>query len=216
MTNFQYQCCFCRLWPGVAASTCSEAIDGTSTTCSPLLNTELREVTTSQYSLSVPADYLGFDGIEATATGTLGVAVSTPPLLRYGSADGKENLSVVVRDAASIKPTFFQITDITQYGGLADVAKLVLPKNSRFLSAESITLPQPPYDTGTIRGVIELPDIHLYRYEFQTVEDQHYALSIAASRGQVYFVGASAPVDRWNDEKETLLNSVQSFRLKRY
>jgi len=57
------------------------------------------------------------------------------------------------------------VSDISKYGDLAEVGKLILPKGISNVVSSSRTLQQDPVDTGTIRGVVSISDINIYKSE---------------------------------------------------
>ena len=57
-----------------------------------------------------------------------------------------------------------QITDISQFGTLAEVAGLVLPRDVVMLSSVTTQLTLPPKDTGTVRGIVERAPQTIYRW----------------------------------------------------
>lgn len=56
-----------------------------------------------------------------------------------------------------------QLADISDWGSLADVSRLILPTGVRVRSAEVETIQRPPRDTRTIRGVVETPPLNIYK-----------------------------------------------------
>lgn len=88
---------------------------------------------------------------------TLDGEVQRPIRARFISPDGRSVITVLARDASSIKPTFLQLNDISQYGDLQEVANLLLPRGSRVVAAESKTVQRAPRDTGTVVGTVTPP-----------------------------------------------------------
>ena len=51
------------------------------------------------------------------------------------------------------------------------------------------------------------------RYEFVTGNGQHAVMAAAASKGQVYVAGGTAPSSGWQEAAPALRQAVQSFKL---
>ncbi len=51
--------------------------------------------------------------------------------------------------------------------------------------AETISYPQPPRDTGSILGVVEVPPLTVFRYEFVSLEGEHFQMAVGAQKGKV-------------------------------
>lgn len=56
-----------------------------------------------------------------------------------------------------------QLSDITDWGGGGDVARLLLPAGVRVQSFSSTQIARPPRDTRTVKGVVELPPLTVYK-----------------------------------------------------
>lgn len=56
-----------------------------------------------------------------------------------------------------------QITDISQFGTLDEVAGLVLPRDVVMLASQAVQVALPPKDTGTVLGIIERAPQTIYR-----------------------------------------------------
>ncbi len=106
-----------------------------------------------------------------------------------------------------------QLNDISQYGDLQEVANLLLPRGSRVVGAERKTVQRPPRDTGTIRGVVTPPPDTVYRYEVLLNNGLHVSVAVAAVKGKVYLMGASAPNDQWREAGPLLVAAADSFQL---
>lgn len=57
-----------------------------------------------------------------------------------------------------------QLQDISAWGTGAEVAQLLLPGGTRLSSFEKVSIPRPPKDTRTVRGVVEQEPLSIYRY----------------------------------------------------
>ena len=59
-----------------------------------------------------------------------------------------------------------QLADISQYGNVLDVAKLLTPPGAKIMFLNKIVVEQPERDTGTIRGKVKAAPQTIYRYEY--------------------------------------------------
>ncbi|GMH33209.1 hypothetical protein BSKO_01043 [Bryopsis sp. KO-2023] len=187
---------------GVETSFCDL---GASYVCVDSEASDLVRIETVAYALQVPTTYQKL----ADNGGT-----DSELILRFKSPSGKQSASLVRREAASVKPTFLQLSDISQYGSLEQVASIVVPRSGREVSGEMETFPQMPFDTRTPRGIVQQPDLTIYRYKF-TLADGKVALAVGALRGKVYYWGISATPEEWEAEKEKITRMWRSFRLMR-
>ena len=129
------------------------------------------------------------------------------------SPDGRLRINVVQQQAAKLKQTLLQVTDVSQLGTPEEVALLVLPPGSRVARAQVVTFPQPPRDTGSVLGVIERPPKQLYRYEVLLASGEHAEVSVGVQFGQVQLMGAAAPEAAWPEAGPTLRAVADSFKL---
>jgi hypothetical protein len=125
-------------------------------------------------------------------------------------------LSVIVRQAQSLKPTIVQVADISAFGPPEEAAKLLLPRGARLVAASQAQETSAPRDTPL--GPVEIPPVNYYYYEFVAPNGSERAvLAAAAARGKVYVAGGSAPVAEsggWEAQSAALAASVQTFRLR--
>lgn len=142
----------------------------------------------------------------------VGAAPVSPIKARFVSDSGAQ-LSVVVRPAAEIKPTFLQVTDISQYGDIATAQAVLVPAGAKVLDKSTTKVQQPPRNTGTLAGVFKVPPTTVYRYEFVTGNGLHAVMAAAASKGQVYVAGGTASSAQWQSAGPALRQAVQSFKL---
>ena len=132
------------------------------------------------------------------------------------SAPTGEVLTVVTRDAATLKFSLFQVTDVSQvsregdpcpepilpawhgkkpgnlllqYGSIEEAANLLVPKGSRVFRAQAIVLDRGSKDTGTVLGKIDLAPRTYYRYDFVGPSGQYVTMSAAAILGRVFVAG---------------------------
>ncbi|KAL3142585.1 hypothetical protein ABBQ38_002903 [Trebouxia sp. C0009 RCD-2024] len=142
----------------------------------------------------------------------VGAAPASPIKARFVSDSGAQ-ISVVVRPAAEIKPTFLQVTDISQYGDIAAAQSVLVPTGAKVLDKSTTKVQQPPRNTGTLAGVFQAPPTTVYRYEFVTGNGLHAVMAAAASKGQVYVAGGTASNLQWQTAGPALRQAVQSFKL---
>jgi hypothetical protein len=143
-----------------------------------------------------------------------GVAPADSPVkARYVAPGGDAELTVIAREASGIKPTFLQVTDLSQWGDLATVGGLLLPRGVRVLASATQTVAQPDRDTGTVVGVVPTPPQTVYRYEFEGRDGLRVTLAAVARAGRVFLVAGSARAAAWRTEAAALRAAVSSFRL---
>ncbi|CAG9460176.1 unnamed protein product [Pedinophyceae sp. YPF-701] len=125
------------------------------------------------------------------------------------------SLSVVQQTASSIKPTFTQLTDISQWGSLEDAARIVLPRGSRLVSSKVIALDLGEKDTGTVRGKVKQDLRNVYRYEFVASNGRRVAMAVAALRGEVFFFNSFGDDAAWKDKatRRKLRGAADNFRV---
>ena len=83
--------------------------------------------------------------------------------LRGAAPGAPQRMTVIVKQASSVKQSLLQITDVSQWGSPRDVARLLLVPGAQVLSSGSFTVPVPPRDTRTLAGVVERAPITIYR-----------------------------------------------------
>lgn len=142
----------------------------------------------------------------------VGAAPQSPIKAKF-TADNGAQISVVVRPAAEIRPTFLQVTDISQYGNIAEAQSVLVPKGCRVVDKSTEKVQKPPRITGTLAGTVNVKPTTIYRYEFVTGNGFHAVMAAAASRGQVYVAGGTAPDAQWQGSAPALRKAVQSFKL---
>ncbi|GIL78087.1 hypothetical protein Vretimale_7490 [Volvox reticuliferus] len=137
----------------------------------------------------------------------------SPVRARFDSPDGSTVLSVIVRNAQSIRPSILQVTDLSVFGGLEEAAKLLLPRGSRVLSASTLQVVLPPKQTAL--GPVELPPKNYYRYEFTTTSGLHVVMTAAAMKGKVFVCGGSTSAGTgWEKYGAVLREATESFHLR--
>lgn len=194
----------------------------------------------AEFSLTVPA---GFDLAEVARPGNApttaeergargrGIAAQESPVkVRFTASSSSSSssssspstaaaaaeLSVIARDAAGIKPTFLQVTDISQWGDAAAVAAVLLPRGVTVTRASSEVVELPARDTGTVAGVVAPPPQVVYLYEFVDPRGGplHVTLAAAARSGKIYVAAGSARGEQaWAERAEGLREAVRSFRV---
>ena len=136
-----------------------------------------------------------------------------PVRAENASIDAPAKITVVQSQAAKLKQTFFQITDISQLGTPQEVISFLLPPTTRTLSSSVRTIEQPPKDTGTVMGVIQRDPVIIYRYEVILPTGQHAQVAVGALLGQVYLLGGSVREQDWERCRDDLTAVADSFRV---
>ena len=190
----------------------------------------------ADFSLTVPAGFglaevakAGYAPTTAEERGARGRGVAAPdspvkvrftaPAAEGGSNSaaglGSSELSVIVRDAAAIKPTFLMVSDISQWGDAAAVGALLLPRGVTVTRASTERVELPARDTGSIAGVVASPPQTAYLYEFEDRRgDLFVTLAAVARAGKVYVVAGSARgAAAWEARREGMREAVRSFRV---
>ena len=128
---------------------------------------------------------------------------------------GSSELSVIVRDAAGIKPTFLMVSDISQWGDAAAVGAVLLPRGVNVTRASTESVELPARDTGSIAGVVASPPQTSYLYEFEDQRgDLFVTLAAVARAGKIYVVAGSARGRAaWEARREGMREAVRSFRV---
>eukprot|EP00195_Chlamydomonas_chlamydogama_P016063 CAMPEP_0202891054 /NCGR_PEP_ID=MMETSP1392-20130828/1241_1 /ASSEMBLY_ACC=CAM_ASM_000868 /TAXON_ID=225041 /ORGANISM="Chlamydomonas chlamydogama, Strain SAG 11-48b" /LENGTH=374 /DNA_ID=CAMNT_0049574723 /DNA_START=32 /DNA_END=1158 /DNA_ORIENTATION=+ len=148
----------------------------------------------SDFALDAPASYK-FIFIETPKAARGPAPERSPVRVRLDSPDGQTVLSVVMRNAQTLKATLLQVSDISMFGEPEAAANLLLPRGSVLLSSDSEVVQPPPKETPI--GLVEVPPRTYYRYEFTTTNGLHVYMTAAAQRGRVYLCGATSPVASW-------------------
>ena len=132
-----------------------------------------------------------------------------------GAGVGSSELSVIVRDAAGIKPTFLMVSDISQWGDAAAVGAVLLPRGVTVTRASTESVELPARDTGSIAGVVASPPQTAYLYEFEDQRgDLFVTLAAVARAGKIYVVAGSARGRAaWEARREGMREAVRSFRV---
>jgi len=151
--------------------------------------------------------------------------VGTSPQLLYNDAVAPENplkvrlidpegltVSVAVRIASTMKPTFLQVNDISMFGEVAEVAQIVVPPGStvtRFYSQDRVSParkenPAKSAETGIVKKY--------YTYQF-TRGNVIGVMCAAAKKGRVFVMLASCPKDQ-PDQVQKLTSITDTFKLR--
>lgn len=129
------------------------------------------------------------------------------------SPDNKVSVSVIQQQAAKLKQSFLQITDITQLGGPNEVSRLILPPGTRVLATSVNKIPIPPRDTGTVVGVIERDPLVIYRYSALLSNGNHSEIAAGVILGRVLLLGAGCAEENWGTEESVAKAIADSFKL---
>jgi len=189
----------------------------------------------ADFSLTVPAGFglaevakAGYTPTTAEERGARGRGIAAPdspvkvrftaPAAEGGGVAGgvgSSELSVIVRDAAGIKPTFLMVSDISQWGDAAAVGAVLLPRGVTVTRASTESVELPARDTGSIAGVVASPPQTSYLYEFEDQRgDLFVTLAAVARAGKIYVVAGSARGRAaWEARREGMREAVRSFRV---
>jgi hypothetical protein len=129
------------------------------------------------------------------------------------SLSGNSKITVVQSQAAKLKQTFTQVTDITQLGTPQEVVKLLLPPTTKVYASSVKVYPQPPRDTKSVLGVIERDPVTIYRFEVSLPSGQHAEVAVGALLGKILLLGGSAEESKWEEEKDALRAIADTFKL---
>lgn len=129
-------------------------------------------------------------------------AQKTPFVAKYASPDGFENISVALQPATKVKLTFFEVDDISEFGAIDEAAKLFISPGARILARREFTATWP--NRGRPRTY--------YLYEYLS-GGSHITMSLAASSGYVFVMGATTPEDKWRPAAARLRAATGAFQL---
>ena len=122
----------------------------------------------------------------------------TPLVARFGSADESQDISVSVRGANTLKLTFLQIKDVTEFGDVDEAASLFIPPGAKLLNAA-----ERREDTS---------DKSYYAYDFE-FGAARVLLTAAVEAGNVYLVGCTASKEAWTEAEPGFKRASSSFRV---
>lgn len=208
-----------------SSSSSSDVSNGSSSSTSSIASSQATdggEVSTQKWKSFIDRDYLfrypsgEYVVIEESAEGKLapGTMRSENPIrVELKEVNGKAKVTVVQEQAARLKQTLFQITDIAQFGSAQETARLVFPPGTKVMSAKSLEFPQPAKDTGTVLGKIERDPLHVYRYQVRLPNNDLGEVAVGIILGRVLLLGASASEENWEDQSSTLKKIADSFKL---
>ena len=120
----------------------------------------------------------------------------TPLVARFGSADESQDISVSVRGANTLKLTFLQIKDVTEFGDVDEAGSLFVPPGANLISATSRVASEKTY--------------YAYDFEFGAAR---VLLTAAVEAGNVYLVGCTASKEAWTEAEPGFKRASSSFRV---
>ena len=120
----------------------------------------------------------------------------TPLVARFGSADESQDISVSVRGANTLKLTFLQIKDVTEFGDVDEAGSLFVPPGANLISAASRVASEKTY--------------YAYDFEFGAAR---VLLTAAVEAGNVYLVGCTASKEAWTEAEPGFKRASSSFRV---
>lgn len=129
----------------------------------------------------------------------------TPLVARFGSPDDQEDVSVSIRGANTLKLTFLQIKDVTEFGEVNEAAPLFVPPGANLISATARVSP-----AGQPGG--ENVDKSYYTYDFE-YGAARVLLTVAVEQGNAYLLGCTASGDAWGRAEAGFRRAATSFRV---
>lgn len=124
----------------------------------------------------------------------------SPIMAQFASADRKELITLVVRPTTAIKLSFFEIKDVTDFGGIQEAAEVFLPPGTKPVATRQFTATPD-----------QVPRTY-YLYEF-VASGKHVALSASVAKGKVYVLGAAADESAWRPAAGRLRAVAGAFSL---
>ena len=129
----------------------------------------------------------------------------TPLVARFGSADESQDVSVSVRGANTLKLTFLQIKDVTEFGDVREAAPLFVPREAKLLGASARA-------ERVVAPSSDFVDKGYYAYDFE-FGSARVLLTAAVEAGNVYLVGCTASKDAWAEAEPGFRRASASFRV---
>jgi len=128
---------------------------------------------------------------------------------RFVSADGLRVVSVGVRRAADLRPTFLQVNDVSEFGGPDEAQALLVPPGARVTASSQQT------HAGTSEGLEEEAPVERSYYLFEFTRGAlHGVLVAAAKRGKVFVaILTDAAPDFDEAAAERLRAAARTFRV---
>ena len=129
----------------------------------------------------------------------------TPLVARFGSVDDQQDIAVSIRGANTLKLTFLQIKDVTEFGEVTEAAPLFIPPEAKLISASARTsLAGTPSGDNINKGY--------YTYDFE-FGNARVLLTASVESGNVYLLGCTSSSDKWNDSSAGFKRAAASFRV---
>lgn len=124
----------------------------------------------------------------------------SPIIAQFASSDRRELITLVVRPTTAVQLSFFEIRDVTDFGGIQEAAKVFLPPGTKPLATRQFTATPD-----------QVPRTY-YLYEF-VANGKHVALSASVAKGKVYVLGAAADESAWRPAAGRLRAAAGAFSL---
>ena len=121
----------------------------------------------------------------------------TPLVARFGSVDEREDVSVSVRGANTLKLTFLSMKDVTEFGAIEEATPLFVPPGAKIVSTNART-----GESG--KGY--------YQWDFE-YGAARVLLTAAVEQGNCYLLGATAASERWDASEAGFRRASASFRV---
>ena len=121
----------------------------------------------------------------------------TPLVARFGSVDEREDVSVSVRGANTLKLTFLSMKDVTEFGAIEEATPLFVPPGAKIIDATART-----GESG--KGY--------YQWDFE-YGAARVLLTAAVEQGNCYLLGATSSSERWASSEAGFRRASASFRV---
>ena len=121
----------------------------------------------------------------------------TPLVARFGSVDEREDVSVSVRGANTLKLTFLSMKDVTEFGAIDEATPLFVPPGANIIATTERT-----GESG--KGY--------YQWDFE-YGAARVLLTAAVEQGNCYLLGATAASERWDASEAGFRRASASFRV---
>lgn len=121
----------------------------------------------------------------------------TPLVARFGSVDEREDVSVSVRGANTLKLTFLSMKDVTEFGAIEEATPLFVPPGAKIVSTNART-----GESG--KGY--------YQWDFE-YGAARVLLTAAVEQGNCYLLGAASASERWDASEAGFRRAAASFRV---
>lgn len=137
------------------------------------------------------------------------VPPSNPLRARFQCSDGVTVVSMGVRRAADLRPTFLQVEQVSDWGPKENVASLLVPPKA-MLTAPPVEKTLRSAETGDSDSAIART---YYLYQFTLPHARRGALSAAVRRGYVFVALATTASEGGDFDDMALTSLVDTLRV---